>query len=190
MTGPAEGDQRRGAVGGGAVVDDERRRGVTDAAGAAVAGEDPFPLAGEAVAVAPAAVVAGLAQPAAVEVRRSAGTAQRELLLMVSGHESAAGFLKRRPALRARGTSGEEAVRRARDCPAILSLIRRIIITKNRAKIKAFLGLDQGQSGPVKPLWRLELGGSLGPPRSRKRLYGALRGSFFWECVRGGMPRR
>ena len=92
MAGPAEGDQRRGAVGGPAVVDDERRRGVTDAAGVAVAGEDPLPLAGEAVAVAPAAVVAGLAQAAAVEIRRSAGAAQRELLLMVSGHRASSGF--------------------------------------------------------------------------------------------------
>ena len=114
MAGAAEGDQRRGAVGGGAVVDDERRRGVTDAAGAVVAGEDPLPLAGEAVAVAPAAVVAGLAQAAAVEIPGSAGTAERELLLFeVGGHESAAGFLKRRPALRACGPDGERSPRTA-----------------------------------------------------------------------------
>ena len=84
VAGAAEGDQRRGAVGGPAVVDDERRRGITDAAGTAVAGEDPLPLAGEAVAVAAAAVVAGLAQPAAVEGGGSAGAAQRDLLRIVA----------------------------------------------------------------------------------------------------------
>ena len=84
VTGPAEGDQRRGAVGlfpsQAAVVDDERARGKADAAGAAVAAEDLFPLAAEAGAVTPAAVVAGFAQAAAVEVRRSAGAAQGDLL--------------------------------------------------------------------------------------------------------------
>ena len=75
----AEGDQRRGPIGGGAVVDDERIRSVTDAAEAAVAGQHPVALPGEAVAVAAAAVVAGLTQAAAVERRGSAGAAQRDL---------------------------------------------------------------------------------------------------------------
>ena len=86
MTGPAEGDQGRGAVGGSAVVDNERRRGVTDAAGVVVARQDPFPAPAEAGARAPAAVVAGLAQPAAVEVGGSAGAAKRDLFLKVEGH--------------------------------------------------------------------------------------------------------
>ena len=62
------------------MVDDERRRGVTDAAGAVVALEDPFPPAGEAVAVASPAVVAGLAEPAAVDLGAAAGAAERDLL--------------------------------------------------------------------------------------------------------------
>ena len=69
---PAEGDQSGGPVGvfppWPAVVDDERRRGVTDAAEPTVACQDPFPAPAEAGAGAPAAVVAGLAQPAAVEL--------------------------------------------------------------------------------------------------------------------------
>ena len=68
MAGPAEGDQGRGAISGGAVVDDERPAGPADAAGVVVAGEDPFPAPAEAGAGAPAAVVAGLAEPAAVEL--------------------------------------------------------------------------------------------------------------------------
>ena len=43
VAGAAEGDQRRGDVGGPAMVDDERRRREADAAGVAVAGADPFP---------------------------------------------------------------------------------------------------------------------------------------------------
>ena len=79
VAGAAEGDQRRGDVGGPAVVDDERRRGVTDAAGVVVAGEDPFPAPAEARAGAAAAVVASLAEPAAVEIPRSAGAAKGQL---------------------------------------------------------------------------------------------------------------
>ena len=73
VAGAAEGDQVRGPVGGPAMMDDQRLGGVADAAVAAVAGQDPVTLAGEAGAVTPASVVAELAQSAAVEVRRSAG---------------------------------------------------------------------------------------------------------------------
>jgi len=90
VTGAAEGDQGRGAVRGRAVVDDQGRGGLADAAGPMVAVEDPFPLAGEAGAVTAAAVVAGFAKAAAVEIRRSAGAAQRELVLAVGGHDGAA----------------------------------------------------------------------------------------------------
>jgi len=72
------------------MVDDERRGGLADAAGAMVAGEDPFPAPAEAGARAAAAVVAGLAQPAAVEGGLAAGAAQRELFLKVGGHGGAA----------------------------------------------------------------------------------------------------
>ena len=71
-------------------MNDERRRRTADAAGAAVALEDPLPLAGESGAVAPPAVVAGLAPPATVEIPGSAGAAQRELFLKVGGHGGAA----------------------------------------------------------------------------------------------------
>ena len=81
----AEGDQRRGTVGGPAVVDDQRRRGEADAAEVVVTVEHPFPAPAEAAAVAALAVVAGLAPPAAVEVGRSAGAAQRQLLEGVHG---------------------------------------------------------------------------------------------------------
>ena len=74
------------------MVDDERRRGVTDAAEPTVAGQDPFPAPAEAGAGAPAAVVAGLAQPAAVEIRGSAGAAQRELFYLVGGHGGGRGI--------------------------------------------------------------------------------------------------
>ena len=67
--------------------------------GATVALEDPFPPAAEAGAGAAAAVVAELAQPAAVEVRRSAGAAQRQLDPGGGGHGGTVGFLKRRQAL-------------------------------------------------------------------------------------------
>lgn len=50
------------------MVDDERIRGVTDLAVMAVTGQHPVALAGEAGAVTPAAVVAGLAEAAAVEI--------------------------------------------------------------------------------------------------------------------------
>ena len=117
VAGAAEGDQRRGKVRGSAVVDDERRRGVADAAGAMVALEDPFPPAAEAGARSPAAVVAELAQPAAVEVRGSAGAAQRELDLAGGGHGDRRFFLKRRQALprvgRPRQDASVEALLRA-----------------------------------------------------------------------------
>ena len=87
VAGAAEGDQRGGPVRGPAVVNDERRRRKANATGAVVALEDPFPLAGEAGAVTPPAVVAGLAEPVAVEIRRSAGAAQGKLLVFeVGGH--------------------------------------------------------------------------------------------------------
>ena len=68
------------------MVDDERRRGVTDAAEPTVACQDPFPAPAEAGPRAAAAVVAGLAQPAAVEIRGSAGAAQRELFYLAGSH--------------------------------------------------------------------------------------------------------
>ena len=49
-------------------MDDEGSGSQADAAQVTVAGEDLFPAPGEAAAVAAAAVVAGLAQPAAVEL--------------------------------------------------------------------------------------------------------------------------
>lgn len=52
--------------------------------------EDPFLLAAEAGPRTPAAVVAGFAEPTAVEIPRSAGAAQRELDLEVGGHIGAA----------------------------------------------------------------------------------------------------
>ena len=66
--------------------------GVAGAAGVVVALEDPFPLASEAGPRPASAVVAGLAQPAAVEIGGAAGTAERELLLMVRGHRASSGF--------------------------------------------------------------------------------------------------
>ena len=91
------------------MVDDERRRGVADAAGAMVALEDPFPPAAEAGAGAAAAVVAVLAQPASVEVRRSAGAAQRQLDLAGGGHEQSAGFSPAREARRRVGRPRQDA---------------------------------------------------------------------------------
>ena len=64
-------------------MDDQRRGGPADAAEVMVAHQDPFPAPAEAAAGAPAAVVAGLAQPAAVELGRSAGAAQRDLRISV-----------------------------------------------------------------------------------------------------------
>ena len=74
------------------MVDDERRRGEADAAQVMVARQHPFPAPAEAGARSPAAVVADLAEAAAVELGRSAGTAERELLLMVGGHREISGF--------------------------------------------------------------------------------------------------
>ena len=91
VAGPAEGDQSGRGVSGASMVDDKRRRREADAAGAVVALEDPFPLAGEATAVAALAVVAPLAQPAAVELRGSAGAAQRELFFEGGGHRGVPG---------------------------------------------------------------------------------------------------
>ena len=79
VAGAAEGDQGRGPVRGSAVVDDQGRGGLADAAGPMVAGQDPFPAPAEAGAVTAAAVVARLAQAATVEIRGSAGAAQRDL---------------------------------------------------------------------------------------------------------------
>ena len=67
------------------MVDDERIGGEADAAQVTVAGEDPFPAPAEAAAIAALAVVAPLAEPAAVEIPRSAGAAQRELLEGIHG---------------------------------------------------------------------------------------------------------
>ena len=86
VAGPAEGDQSGRGVGGGAVMHDERIRSQADAAQVAVTRQDPFPAPAEAGAGAAGAVVAGLAEPAAVEIRRSAGAAQGELFLKVGGH--------------------------------------------------------------------------------------------------------
>ena len=94
VAGAAEGDQGVRAMGGPAVMDDQRRRGVTDAAGAAVAGEDPFPAPAEAGAGAAAAVVAGLAQPAAVELGVAAGAAQRELYFLAGSHVGGPGLVR------------------------------------------------------------------------------------------------
>ena len=86
VAGPAEGDQSGRGVGGGAVMHDERIRSQADAAQVAATRQDPFPAPAEAGAGAAGAVVAGLAEPAAVEIRRSAGAAQGELFLKVGGH--------------------------------------------------------------------------------------------------------
>lgn len=67
------------------MVDDERRGGLADAAQVAVACQDLFPAAAEAGPQALAAVVVGLAQPAAIEFPRAAGAAQRELVLFEGG---------------------------------------------------------------------------------------------------------
>ena len=77
------------------MVDDERIRRAADAAEVMVARQDPFPAPAEAGPRAPAAVVAPLAEPAAVELPGATGAAERELLLMVCGHERSAGFLPR-----------------------------------------------------------------------------------------------
>ena len=68
VAGPAEGDQRGGPVGGPAVVDDERLVDLANAAQVAVARQAPFPAPAEAGPRSPAAVVAPLAQSAAVEL--------------------------------------------------------------------------------------------------------------------------
>ena len=73
------------------MVDDERIAGEADAAEAAVAGEDPFPLADEAGAGAAAAVVAPLAQAAAVELGLPAGAAERHLL-RIGAHFEGLGY--------------------------------------------------------------------------------------------------
>lgn len=66
-----------------------------------VAGEHPFPAPAEAGAVPALAVVAGLAESAAVEIPGSAGAAQGELMLLaLGGHRGISGvFLKRPQAL-------------------------------------------------------------------------------------------
>ena len=80
------------------MVDDERRGGLADAAEVMVAGQDPFPGPGEAGPRAAAAVVAELAEPAAVEIGRAAGAAQRELMLLAAvGHRGISGFFSSAP---------------------------------------------------------------------------------------------
>ena len=91
---PAEGDQGVRAMGGPAVVDDQRRGGLADAAQVMVAGQHPFPAPAEAGAGAPVTVVAGLAEPAAVEIPGSAGAAKGELDLMIGGHGRSAGAVR------------------------------------------------------------------------------------------------
>ena len=86
VAGAAEGDQGRGGVRGPAVMDDERRRGVTDAAGNGGRAPGPFPCPRRSGCGAAAAVVAGLAEPAAVEIRGSAGAAQRDLYFLAGSH--------------------------------------------------------------------------------------------------------
>ena len=89
VTPAAEGDQGRGTVGifppRPAMVDDQGLRSAADAAEPAVAAEDFFAAPGEAGAVAPAAVVAALTEPAAEEGGLPAGAAQRQLLEGVHG---------------------------------------------------------------------------------------------------------
>ena len=77
------------------MVDDERRRGPADAAEVMVARQNPFPAPAEAGPRTPAAVVAGLAQAAAVEIPGATGAAERELLLEWGAHEGRSGFLPR-----------------------------------------------------------------------------------------------
>ena len=111
---PPEGNQGVRAMGGAAVVDDERRGGLADAAEVMVALEDPFPPAAEAGPRSPAAVVAPLAQPAAVEVRGSAGAAQRQLDLG-GGHEERERIFLAREARRRVGRAAKNpAIRRRR----------------------------------------------------------------------------
>ena len=73
------------------MVDDERRGGPADAAEVMVARQYPFPAPAEAGPRATAAVVAGLAQPAAVELPGAAGAAQRELGFLAGSHGGAPG---------------------------------------------------------------------------------------------------
>ena len=121
VAGPAEGDQGVRAVGGAAVVDDQGRGGLADAAEVAVAGQGPFPAPAEAGPRAPSAVVAEFTESATIEVPRSAGAAERELLVFeVGGHESAAGvFLERRQALPRVGRGAKNPSIRRRRRPGI-----------------------------------------------------------------------
>ena len=89
MTPPAEGDQGGGEIRGPTVVDHERVAGTADSTEVAVPRQDLFPAAGEAGARAPPAAVAGLAQPAAVELELSAGAAQRDLFFLEAGGHGA-----------------------------------------------------------------------------------------------------
>ena len=90
MTPPAEGNQGGGEIRGPTVVDHERVAGTADSTEVAVPRQDLFPAAGEAGARAAPAVVAGLAQPAAVEPELSAGAAQRDLFFLEAGGHGAA----------------------------------------------------------------------------------------------------
>ena len=88
---PTEGDQRGGPIGRPAVVNDERIRSAADSAEVMVARQDPFPAPAEAGPRAAAAVVAGLAQAAAVELPGAAGAAERQLLFEGGGHRAIGG---------------------------------------------------------------------------------------------------
>ena len=90
MTPPAEGNQGGGEIRGPTVVDHERVAGTADSTEVAVPRQDLFPAAGEAGARAATAVVAGLAQPATVELDLSAGAAQRDLFFLEAGGHGAA----------------------------------------------------------------------------------------------------
>ena len=155
-------------------MDDQGRGGVTDAAGPVVAGQDPFPAPAEAGARAATAVVAGLAQPAAVEIGGAAGTAERELLLlMVSGHRASSGF-SRAPSGAA--PCGATLVRPfCRSTPSSVKnpVIRGIIITNNKAEIKAvcraFPALIRGPRGTRHRRFRAGGARAILPPAGRYR---------------------
>ena len=166
MAGPAEGDQRGGPVRGPAVVDDERIGGEADAAEAAVAGEDPVALPREAGAVAAAAVVAGLAPPAAVEGQGSAGAAQRELLMLaVGGHEQSAVFSPAPAGGGERCGPASTLVRHdGRSSPSSVK-----ITFDKRHYHRGFYPLRQASSGPVPGPAGAEKGPQLRPVKSRFR---------------------
>ena len=156
-------------------MDDQRRGRVADAAEVMVAGQDPFPAPGEAGARAAAAVVAGFAQPAPVEIRGAAGAAQRELDLACGGHEDRRVFSSavRRCAVweRPSYTATDAALLRAWKPPVISG----IIIGDFHHKIKAFCRPSRARAGsdrdPSSALPRRPL------PRPRRPRYTAQRGA-------------